>query len=395
MEEVTSKMANLKITDSNNDLPAVEAIPHVYEKIFALLDKKSLFSCLLVSSQWNHVIVKSPKLMEKLELIIDLTGGEFLGSDILGTSNRHFNSVKIKHYAEKNVEFESFLKLHKWNSLKLNSQFIAFPDLRGSSLDKLTVLEVTTLKLSNVLNLIQASVNLKELKLVVTHCVPNDWKKLTENCSVTMRLDKLKLNLYKLKVTLCPYLPFAARRVNRFLATQMQNLTDLEIQGIIINANTLKIISNMSKLKVLTVQKSFYAVQEENLELGLMQSLKTLNIYDDLLIDSRVFVPIVKVAKNVTKIEVQRYSQTRIEITGGMENLEEIYVESLELNNFGNPEMFPKLKFIKVKKPIPKNQQEEIAKQVQRDFTNFKLCLYEEVAKRPHSDVLDVDLNLN
>lgn len=389
LKNVTTKMEALKIENIVN-LPDIRSIPHVYEKIFSLLDRESLLYCSLVCESWNECIAKSSNLMEKLELVVDFSKDEFSKDDValLDRSNRLFNKIKIKHYIETSQSVEALLQRYRWKSIKLKSQFIPFPEIPKVNLNNLTVFEAITLKLKYVLNIIKSSPHLKELKLVVAHASQEDWNCLTER-------QEPKIKLKKFELTLNRYVPYDVRRVNQFLESQSSTLNELEVQGIVINTCTLKIISKMPNLEVFTLKKSFYEIRIEEVKLFEMKSLKTLKIFEDKFIDLRIFFPVLKIANNLTRIEVNELYQSRIEAIGRLENLREIITQTIEFTNINESSWFPSLNFIKVKQRMQKSQQVSIVNMIQDDLTNFKVCLYEEISKLPHSSVTHVFLNLN
>ena len=389
LKNVTTKMEALKIQNIV-DLPDTRSISHVYEKIFSQLDKESLLCCSLVCDSWNECIAKSLKLMEKLDIVVNFSKGAFTEDDaaLFSRTNRLFNKITIKHFIEPSQSLEALLHRNKWKSIKLKSQFIPFPDISDASLENLTVLEAVTFKLSHVLNIIKASPNLKELKLVVTDGSKDDWKCLTEREDQNLKLRKFALALNRCASS-------DAGRVNDFLQSQSSTLNELEVQGIVISTNTLRIISKMPNLEVFTLKKSFYEIRIEDVKLFEMKTLKTLKIFDDKFVDQRIFFPILKMARNITRIEVNELYQSRIEVVGRLKNLQEIVTRTIEFLNINEPSWFSSLRFIKVRQQMQKVQQERIAKMVQGDLTNFKVCLYEEMSKSPHSKVPHVVFYLN
>jgi hypothetical protein len=387
------KLMDLKETameKHNENLPLPESFLNIYEKIFLYLDKGSLLSCTQVCHSWNDVIVNSSRLMEKLELIVDFGKKGFTSNDkaFLARTNRQFTSVKIKHFIEKNSELKTFLRSFKWRKIVTTAQFVTFPMFSAANLENLNTFDATTLKLSHVSDVIGKSSNLKVLKVTVGDCSTSDWECFTENRNKPLKLQNLKIALNR-----CT--PYESRQVDKILLSQVATLQELEVQGIVVAASTLKIISDMKNLKIFTLHKSFYQITVGNLRLAPMNSLKTLKIFDSYLVDQRITFPILKVAKNLVRFEGKELHQSHIEALARMEKLQELITESIQFSDINNAEFFPALDFIRIRKPMTKVQQEIIFQLVHEDLTNFKVCLYEEMVKEPHNKIRNIVLNLD
>lgn len=376
-------------------LLCINSFPGVYELIFSYLDTQSLCNASLVSQEWNEFIGGSATIMKNFNFGINMNEGFQYGEgkkireenslEILNNSNRCFRSIKIKNFIQPNTEIVIFMEKHRWFSLVLESQFTKFPDLNPLCLRDLTSLEFKTIELSHVLNLLRSSPNLKHLKAVVMFCNRNDWRIVNKD---------QKIQLESLEVSLSDYLIYNARQLNDLFGTQHQ-LRRLDVSGIILDCDTLKMITQMPKLESLVVRK-LYAFQDEGSVLYEMKSLKALKLLGTDFCHQRLFNTLMNFASNLTSLEVTELNQMRIELAGKcLTKLKQLQTTTFSFTDISNPDLFPELERVKVKNAMQLSYQRAIAEQVESEMTNFSICLYEEISKLPHLKVQDDQVSHN
>lgn len=361
------------------DLICMQGFEHIYENIFSQLDIKSLCNAALVSSSWNDFIGSSSKIMQGITLCVDFTKNEQEDLDVLHNSTRNFTNLKIKTFMEPQPKLVNILDQYQWKCIVLDCQFVQFPTLSQSCVKNLSTLEITTLELDFVINLLKSSINLKKLKIAIAFCNRNDWEKVS--------LDKL-FQLESLRICLNNFTSYRSRRITSFLNTQVCSLAQLDLEGIVFDKEVLQMVADMPKLQCLVLRKVFFEICAEDMNEKQLKSLRTLKILDRSYGAYFWFRPILMLAPNIKYLEVNELNQQRIELAGRLLiQLEELHAESIEFTNISDPNLFPELKLIKIKNRMQRQYQDTIAQQVEEDLTNFKLCLYEETSKIPHINV--------
>lgn len=365
------------------DLICMQGFDHIYENIFSRLDTKSLCKAALVSTSWNDFIGSSTTIMQRITLCIDCAkenqGSNEADFDLFENSTRNYASLKIEKFMKPQPKLVTILEQYQWKRIVLDCQFVQFPTLSHSCVKNLSTLEITTLELGFVINLLKSSINLKKLKLLIAFCSSFDWEKIS--------LDEL-FHLKSLRICLNSFMSYGSRRFTSFLNTQVCRLTQLDLEGIVFDKETLQTVIDMSNLRSLVLRKVFFEVSAEDMNGKKLQSLKTLKILDRSYGAYLWFRPILMLAPNIIYLEVNELNQQRIEFAGHLlTQLEELHAESIEFTNISDPKLFPEMMLIKIENRIRRQYQDTIAQQVEEELTNFKLCLYEEISKKPHITV--------
>lgn len=351
----------------------ISRFPHLYEDIFKFLDTKSLCNAAQVCGDWNDIIMSSSKIKPKFQLCLDLFKNDYWKRihDIIGF-NRNINNIKIKHHWKPEEWLKNFLERFQWKAMTLTDQFVQFPQLSPNCLYRLTSLNIMTLDLRYIQNLLDEAVNLLHLKLSVSICN-------------TTQLNLGAGQLESLSLLFNIYNSVQVRTIATGLKSQVRSLTSLHLSGIIIDGETLKVITEMPKLRQLRLENI------TNETLILLQNTTAMTALESLAINSSeyLFSIVTKFTPNIKRLEVMELSQNMMEVIGKhLNNLKQIQSMKLQFSDLSKFDL-PQLQWIQVKSAIPFKLLKMIVEQVEDDnltLTNFKLCLYEEIAQQHHSN---------
>lgn len=354
----------------------INAYPHIFESIFSFLDTRSLCNAGNVCRDWHEIITNSKKLSTCFRISIDLAKDSRDVFRSIRASTRRFKNIEIKNFVKPNEHIVDFLEIYQWKAMTLNLQFVEFPKLSNACLQNLTSLDVITVELRNITELLKTSVNLKHLKLNVTIKNDDEWQRIIGTS--TFRLSTLNLRL-----------TFSStfRRVDEFLQPQDGSLTQLYLEGVDMAEATLHVISKMPKLNSLTLINLVcdMKTRSRHFELCEMTSLKFLKLLESTATDEVLFNVIVKLAPNLRFLEVIDLNQSRFELAGAyLKKLSELHAARFEFKSISNPDWFAQLQIIKIVCSI-----EKACQILRRDGkSRFNLCLKRTMVKSSHNEIV-------
>lgn len=375
MESTKDIAVQLSTLDLHQQLD-INAVPHIFEHIFSFLDTRSLCNSGLVCHEWNDIIMNSKKLSTCFRISIDLVKDSRDVFSSIRSSSRRFSNIEIKNFVQPNERIVDFLENYQWKAITLNLQLVEFPKLPTACVENLTSLDVITAELRNISELLKSSVNLKHFKLNVTITADDEWQKI-------IRADMFRLSSLQLRLNVSS----TFRRVDEFLGAQVGSLTQLYLEGVDMNRETLQVISEMPKLNSLTLINLVcdMKTQDRNFELREMTSLQFLKFLEGTATDEVLFEVIVKLSPNLRILEVIDLSQSRFELAGvHLRKLTELNAAKFEFKNISNPDWFAQLQIIKIMCCIEKSS--EVLRR--NGKTKFELNLKRTIVKSSHNEIV-------
>lgn len=362
----------------------ISRIPNVYEEIFSYLDMKSLCNACLVCKSWNELIEQSTRLMNKLCVHVNLLENQEPRNVcvppwlFLLTSKKKFRTVKVKNILNPfYYNIKLLVELFRWKSLTLDTQLVHIGILNSSTFTNLTRLDISVLELSFVLGILKSTVNLRHLRLRPSHATRLEWDEVA---------DQMPL-LESFGLCLSDFLSHTARNINNFLRSHKGSLKLLELRGIIVNHETLEILTSMANLSCLMLKDVFTEIHEKVPMLSQFKTLKTLKLLDDFTF-FKTFSSLACIAPSLTDLEIETLNQHRLKrIDASFRNLSTLRATTFDCISLSDAKMLPKLNFLRVKKAISIRHQRAIFNQVHRNMNNVSLCLYEELTRLPHRKI--------